>query len=63
MSAAFPEIVSAQIGDHLEKGRNMDDTAWSREVRAWIRKEIRKEIRRGAETRCRRRRGRREVGP
>jgi Uma2 family endonuclease len=44
-SPSFPDISLKQVGKLLEKGGGMDDTAWSREVRAWIRKETRKETR------------------
>jgi Uma2 family endonuclease len=41
-SIAFPDLTPARIGELLDRGRDLDDTAWSREVRAWIRREFRK---------------------
>jgi Uma2 family endonuclease len=41
-STCFPALALKQVGKLLEKGRGMDDTAWTRQVRSWIRKVIRK---------------------
>jgi hypothetical protein len=42
-SSSFPSIPLKHVGRLLQKGAGMDDTAWSREVRSWTRKEARKE--------------------